>query len=518
MNHGLCRGTTDATIVPACTSLDAEALRKDIAVTGGRIEGIEGDGLLSFKGIPFAAPPVGELRWRAPQPVVPWDGVKVADAFAPGPIQDLRPGTEAPRSEDCLYLNLWTGAKAAGERRPVMVWIYGGAFMNGMTSLPVYDGTTLAKKGVVLVSIAYRVGPFGFLAHPELSAESGAGSGCYGIMDLIAGLQWVKANIAAFGGTPDNVTIFGESAGGIATSMLAASPKAAGLFHKIISQSGGSFAPPMYGNEAGQNVPSLSKAEKLGMDFLEGLGAGNLEAARKLDAQAIQRATAGRMLFWPAADGEYILGDQHELYEAGKFNDTPILIGTNSDEGASFIRPGATGASFEKEIRSNFGPAAEDMLKVYPHATDAEAYKSSKDIFREQAFAWHTWTWAELQSARGRNRAFVYFLDARGPTMVDGTPHGFEIAYVFGNLGKAPEITPADRALSDLVVSYWVNFARSGDPNDAGLPTWRPYEASRRPVMILGYTPRMGDLPHQDKLAAFDAYYAWRRTEAAKRR
>ena len=486
--------------------------RQDVAVTGGRIEGSERNGILAFKGIPFAAPPVGQLRWKAPQPVVPWEGVRKAAAFAPGPIQDFRSGMKAPLSEDCLYLNIWTGAQAADEKRPVMVWIYGGAFLSGMTSSPVYDGTFLAKKGVVLVSIAYRVGPFGFLGHPELSAESGAGSGCYGIMDMIAALKWVKANIATFGGDPDNVTIFGESAGGIATSMLAASPKAAGLFHKIISQSGGSFAPPMYGNEAGQNVPSLGKAERTGAEFLAGLGANNLEAARQLDAEAIQKATAGRMLFWPVADGEYILGDQYERYLAGKFNDTPVLIGTNSDEGASFIRPGATGASFRKEIRSNYGPAAEALLKAYPHATEEEAYKSSKDIFREQAFAWHTWTWADLQSAKGRNKSFVYYLDVRSPAMKDGAVHGFEIAYVFGNLqGWVPEITAADHALSDLISAYWVNFARSGDPNGPGLPAWNPYDVSTRSAMILGHAPGMGSLPNQDKLLAFDAYYAWRR-------
>jgi len=493
------------------------AQTKVVAVTGGKIEGIGQDGIFSFKGIPFAAPPVGDLRWKAPQPVVPWDGVKKAEAFAPGPIQDLWPGAEAPIDEDCLYLNVWTGAKAAKEKRPVMVWIYGGAFRSGMTSIPVYDGTYLAKKGAILVSIAYRVGPFGFLAHPELSAESGAGSGSYGIMDMIAGLKWVKDNIAAFGGDPGNVTIFGESAGGIAVSMLAASPKARGLFHKAISESGGSFAPPMYASEAGQNVPSLGKAENAGKDFFNKLGAADLRAARAMDAQAIHKATIGMPLFWPVADETYIVGDQYDLYEAGKFNDTPVLIGTNSDEGASFIRPGATSASFEAQIKSSFGPAAEGMLKAYPHATDAEAFKSSKDIFREQAFAWHTWAWAELQSKKGRKKAYVYYFDVRSPTMIDGTSHGFEIAYVFGNLtGWAPQMTADDTALSELISSYWVNFARTGNPNGPGLPAWKAYDRSARPAMILGYSPRMESLPNQDKLEAFDAYYAWRRAEAAK--
>lgn len=230
-------------LVGACAQLAFSQI-KTAKVTGGEVEGVVADGLSVFKGIPFAAPPVGELRWKAPAPVAPWTGVKKTDAFADACMQPPNSqGNTAPVSEDCLYLNVWTPAKKGGDKLPVIVWIHGGGFSGGSTSIPMYDGTGLAKKGVVLVSVAYRVGPFGFLAHPELSRESGRGSGNYGLEDMIAGLRWVKENIARFGGDPGNVTLFGHSAGGMAVNQLAASPVTKGLFHRVICMSGGSFAP-----------------------------------------------------------------------------------------------------------------------------------------------------------------------------------------------------------------------------------------------------------------------------------
>ncbi len=490
-------------------------------VTGGLVEGVIADGVASFKGIPFAAPPVGKLRWKAPQPVIPWTGILKADTFAPACMQDTgiakMMGAPTNISEDCLYLNVWTAAKKPGEKRAVMVWIYGGAFVGGMTSIPMFDGTKLAQKGVVLVSTAYRVGPFGFLAHPELSRESGRGSGTYGLQDIIAALQWVKKNIAQFGGDASRVTIFGESAGAIAVSMLAASPAAKGLFHRAISQSGGSFAPPRFANEAGQNVPTLKLAEETGKAFLEKLGVQDIEAARRLSAEQIMKGAtgAGMLLFWPVCDGYIIPGDQYELYLQERFNDTPILVGTNSDEGAMFARQGVTAATFEKQIREGYGPYAEELLKVYPHATDEQAAKSAKDVFRESAFAWHTWVWARLQSQKGKHKAFVYYFDHRTPTSPDGANHGAEIPYVFRNLttpGSPPR--PEDTALSDLMSSYWVNFAKSGNPNNVGLPLWPPFTEDDQVAMIFNSPSGAGPLPNMDKLKAFDAYYGWRRAEA----
>src|SRR5436309_782665 len=248
------------------TATLAHAQVRGADVTGGKVDGVVTSGIASFKGIPFAAPPTGELRWKAPQPVKPWTGIKDASTWGPACIQDpmfprLFGAPMTVLSEDCLYLNVWTPAKTAGNKLPVMVWIYGGGFVGGQTSVPLYDGTKLAEKGVVVVSVAYRLGAFGFLAHPDLSRESGKGSGNYGLQDQIAGLQWVKANIAKFGGDADRVTIFGESAGGISVSMLAASPAAKGLFQRAISESGGSFGSARYANEGGVNVPTLKVAE-----------------------------------------------------------------------------------------------------------------------------------------------------------------------------------------------------------------------------------------------------------------
>src|SRR5437867_3304244 len=279
---------------------------REVDVTGGRVAGVLANGIVSFKGIPFAAAPVGALRWKAPQPVKPWSGVKQASAFGSSCMQDANFakifGASAPINEDCLYLNVWTPAKTAGDALPVLVWIYGGGFVGGMTSAPVYDGTRLAEKGVVLVSVAYRLGAFGFLAHPELTRESGKGSGNYGLQDQIAGLKGVKANIARFGGDPNRVTIFGESAGGIAVSMLAASPAAKGLFQRAVSESGGSFGPPRFANEGGQNVPPLKVAEAAGQSFLAKLGAKDIAAAREVSADKLQAALGPGLAggFWPA--------------------------------------------------------------------------------------------------------------------------------------------------------------------------------------------------------------------------
>ncbi len=492
-----------------------------VETASGTVEGVldAASGIRVFRGIPFAAPPTGEFRWRPPQPVEPWSGIRKAHAFGPGPMQDARfaalMGGSTNLSEDCLHLNVWTPAKSADARLPVMVWIYGGAFVSGMSSLPMYDGARLAEKGAVVVSIGYRVGPFGFLAHPELSRESGKGSGCYGIQDQVAGLRWVKENIARFGGNPACVTIFGESAGGIAVSMLTVVPSARGLFQRAISQSGGSMAPVMEGDEAGQNVPSLRLAEEKGKRFLAKIGAMDLKAARGLSAQAIQQAVVGQGLFWPVADGETIPGDQHVLFEAGRFNDTPVLIGWNSDEGAMFVRPGATPAAFEQRIRQSFGPAAEGLLKVYPHATAAEAFQSAKDIFRDSAFAWHTWTWARLQSRRGAHKAFVYYFDHRTSGSPEGASHAAEIGFVFRNLGGYGEtLRPEDVALSDLMSSYWVNFAKSGDPNGPGLPPWPAFDEKDMKAMFFDRQPSARPVPNIDKLQAFDAYYAWRRQQA----
>jgi para-nitrobenzyl esterase len=506
----------------------AAAQLRIVTVAGARIEGVSAGGVVSFKGIPFAAPPVGALRWRAPQPVRPWTGIKKADRFGPSCIQD--PGLVkvfgAPPaiSEDCLYLNVWTPAASAHERLPVMVWIYGGGFFGGMTSVPAYDGTQLARKGVVLVSVAYRLGVFGFLAAPELSRENGGHSGNYGLLDMIAGLEWVKANIARFGGDPSRVTVFGESAGGEAVSMLASSPLAKGLFERGISESGGSLAPPQLGRASGENVPLLAEAEADGQRFLAQLGASDIAAARALPADVIQKAvgTAARGGFRPVFDGHVLPGDEYELYREGRFNDTPVLIGTNADEGRAFAAAGMTPARFEAQIRAGFGQDARAILAAYPHATDAEAEEAARDVARDSTFAWGTWAWALLQSEKGKGRAYLYYFDRRSPQAPLGPSHGAEIGYVFGNLGgpgggpaglRGPP-GPADVALSQLIENYWVNFAKTGDPNGPGLPAWPAFTLSSERAMFLDEHASARPVPNMRQLRTLDGYFALRRKEA----
>ena len=494
----------------------AHAQIETTTVTGGQIEGVVKGGVASFKGIPFAASPVGNLRWKAPQPIKPWAGVRKSTKYGPAPMQDPRIALLTTGgvgiSEDCLYLNVWTPAKDRGEKLPVMVWIYGGGFAMGATSTPIYDGTHLAEKGVVLVSIAYRVGPFGFLAHPELTAEEG-GSGCYGIEDQVAGLKWVHDNIAQFGGDPSRVTIFGESAGGISVSMLTIVPSAHGLFQRAISESGGSMAPAKHDSEASMMVPTLKLAEQAGIRFLNKLGAKDIKAARNLNAFTIQSAAGALGSFWPVADGRTLPANAYALHESGPFNDTPILVGTNSDEGAMFIHADQTPTSFERFVRVAYGPAADSMLKAYPHATDAEAFKSSKDLFRDGTLAWPTFAWASLESRTGRNNAYVYYYDHHSAN-TDGATHAAELQSVFGNfLRLFGSPTPEDLKLSDLIDSYWVNFAKTGDPNGLGIPDWPAFDEHKMSTMFFDDAPSARPLPNLQKLQAFNEYFAWRRKD-----
>lgn len=502
---------------------------KPVRTQAGLVQGkTEGD-LTVYKGIPFAAPPVGDLRWRAPRPPAAWKGVHPADKFAPAcmqvPIVMPALGLDAlPVNEDCLYLNVWTPAKSPKDHLAVLVWIYGGGFTIGGTSLRQYDGEYLAKKGVVFVSIAYRLGAFGFLATPELSAENHGHSGNYGLLDQIAGLEWVKRNIAAFGGNPNRVTIFGESAGGIAVSMLATSPLAKGLFQGAISESGGSFAPARFSNEGGENVPPLSVAEHNGGAFLDKIGAKSIADARKMTAESILKALppglgAG---LWPAFDGYVLPGDQYNLYEVGRYNDTPILIGTNSDEGALFV-PTATAAAYEKSVQTGYGDYAEKILAAYPTGSDAVALRSARDLARDSTFGWSTWTWARLASKRGKSKAYVYYFSHR-PSYPDtpqfkswGAAHGAEISYVFGNFTPSMPPSAEDRAVSDQVSSYWVNFAKTGDPNAQGMPTWPAFNDSNPEVMNLNDPSKAIPLPNAEKLKVLDGYYAWRRSQEAEK-
>jgi len=484
-----------------------------IRVEGGMVQGTLENGLTVYRGIPFAAPPVGDLRWRPPQPAAPWDGIRQADKFAPACWQSGNP--PSGKSEDCLYLNVWTSAKSAGDRVPVMVWIHGGGFGAGSAAEPVHTGEKLAAKGVVLVSIEYRVGQLGFLAHPELSAESPHHvSGNYGLLDMIAGLQWVKKNISAFGGDPTKVTIFGESAGGIAVSMLSASPLAKGLFEGAISQSGGSFGPPRPTLYPGENLKRLADAERAGATWAARAGAASIAKLRQMEAASLP---GGRDLSWPIIDGWVIPDDQYKLYEAGRYNDTPILVGYNSDEGLSF--PVArTPDEYIAAVRKRYGPFADDLLKAYPVGATTIS-RAARNLARDAAFGWHTWSWARLQARTGSSKAYFYYFDqhpqypADSPQADHGSPHGQDVPYVFEHLDpNNPRVAKSDLEISDAMATYWTNFAKHGNPDGAGLPAWPAFSDTNPVLMYFAGTPHTGPLPDAAALKVLDAYFAWRRT------
>ena len=507
-----------AALLCSCLWLKA-ATPAPVRVEGGLLEGVADGDLTVYKGIPFAAPPVGDLRWRAPQPAPKWEGVRKADHYAPACVPSMGGPAPSGVSEDCLYLNIWTPAKSPSERVPVLVWIYGGGFNMGATSYPVHDGAKLARHEVVLVSIGYRVGILGFFAHPELSAESPHRvSGNYGLLDMIAGLAWIRRNIAAFGGDPKKVTIFGESAGGIAVSMLCASPPSKGLFDGAISESGGSFGPISKEPSPGENMRALADAEASGVEFTKLAGAASVKDLRALTPeQLVEAGHKQHGMAWPIVDGWVIPDDQYKLYTEGRFNDTPILVGYNSDEGLSFS-PGRTPDEYIANVKKRYGPFADRLLAAYPAAADAVP-KTARDLMRDSAFGWHTWVWARLQSERGKGKVFYYCFDqhpdypAGSPRFSYGSPHGADVPYVFQHLNTSnPQTAKADLEISEAMATYWTNFAKRGDPNGRGVPTWPAFSDASAVVMYFAQTPHTGPVPSADALQVLDEYFAWRRT------
>jgi len=493
-----------------------------IKIESGLIQGTDEDGLSVYRGIPYAAPPIGDLRWRAPRPAPKWEGVREAIEFGKACIQSNPAIANLPApSEDCLYLNVWTPAKSVKERLPVMVWIHGGGFVAGATAEQLYHGEHLAKKGVVVVSMGYRLGTFGFLAHPALSAENDRHvSGNYGLLDMIAALEWVQRNISAFGGNPKRVTIFGESAGAIAVSMLCASPLARGLFHGAISQSGGSFGPIRSGGGPGENVQSLADAEQAGKAWAQKVGASTSIELRQLPPEKLITSIPGEGVAWPVMDGWIIPDDQYRLYQAGRYNDTPILVGYNSDEGAAF--PGARSPeAYIESVHQRYGSFAEGLLSLYS-AGEGTLAKTARDLIRDTAFGWHTWTWARLQSKTGKSKAFLYYFDhhpeypADSPKAGFGAAHSDEMPLVFQQFGLPgrPQENASDRAMSEIIVNYWTNFAKSGDPNGPGLPDWPAYSNARPQAMhFLADTAHAGPVVDEEGLKELDAYFEWRRAE-----
>jgi para-nitrobenzyl esterase len=489
----------------------AAALPEQITVDTGTLAGGTGatPDVRAYKGIPFAAPPVGANRWRAPQAAAKWQGVRPATDYAARCMQGGPPGANAAAppatSEDCLYLNVWSAAGAATERRPVMVWIYGGGYFGGAGSEPRYAGDALASKGAVVVTLNYRLGTFGFLAHPQLSAESDRKiSGNYAVQDSLAALQWVQRNIAAFGGDPANVTLFGESAGANMTSALVGSPQAKGLFHRAIVQSGA-----WMGMSMGRMTP-LASAEEAGAKAANDFGATSIAELRAKPAQEIHanlRAPAGLVV-----DGYYIPEDLSLTFTNGRQNAVDVLVGSNQDEGTFFPRPGLTAQQFTSEARQRFGVLAESYLKIYPANDDAGAMTAYLASFRDET-AWQMRKFAELQTKRG-NEAYVYYFTRVPPSPPDrpsrGASHVAEIPYMFNNLPANVPWTDTDRALAATMSSYWVNFARSGNPNGPGLPPWPAYRgATTGQAQVLGdsVATETATTPAAATLRYFDSAY-----------
>jgi para-nitrobenzyl esterase len=471
-----------------------------IRVEGGLISGAAADGVRSFKGIPFAAPPVGELRWKAPQPVVAWDGVRKCEAFGPEcpqasyPTSSMYFSPPQKQSEDCLYLNVWTAARS-GERRPVMVWIHGGALTRGSGANRVYDGTALAKKGVVLVTINYRLGPLGYLAHPELTSESPQhSSGNYGVLDQIAALKWVQKNIAAFGGDSSRVTIFGESAGSWSVNILVATPLAKGLFHRAIGESGGQFGPGTYLKEDRDKLPS---AEKIGAAFAKAVGASSLKELRALPAEKIievffNDAEGRKFRTQPIVDGWVLPDEIRTIFAQGKQNDIPVIVGSNANEMTTLTPPASVPRTLEdyrKRIESQYGEMVKEFDAVYPVKTEADIANGYLGSARDTLFTLQMRTWARM-TATGHSKAYLYSFSHVPPNPNSkylGAYHASEIAYVFGNLNPENRAyQDVDHKLAEILSSYWVNFATTGDPNAKGLPRWIPYNRDAESYMDFG--------------------------------
>ena len=441
----------------------------------------------AYKGIPFAAPPIAELRWKEPQAVKPWTGVKKCESFGPSAPQGkpvpfamytsefLIP--EEPISEDCLYLNVWTSSINKTSRKPVIVWIHGGAFISGSGSCPIYDGENMAKKGVVFVTINYRLGVFGFLAHPDLTKESSThSSGNYAFLDQVAALKWVKKNIAAFGGDPDRVTIAGQSAGSFSVNALAASPLTKGLFHRVIAESGGMF-------NTGDRVLTLKAAEQNGVGILDKLKITSIDELRKRPADELVKAV-GYGAVGPVIDG-YVLPDNiYNIYSQGKQNDVPVLTGWNLDEGFAPPNPPSP-EEYKATAEKTYGEFAKDFLSAYPGYTTDEIKRSQLIWNRNNTFAWHAYTWARLQSSNKKSKVFLYQFDRVPPENEQyGAFHSAEIAYALNTLHTWHRPwTDIDKKIENIMSSYWVNFAATGDPNGPDLPNWKPFNPLHSELM-----------------------------------
>ncbi|OJV14725.1 MAG: esterase [Dyadobacter sp. 50-39] len=494
-----------AALISICTAAQAS---DTLRVEGGKISGTTGsDGRISiYKGIPFAAPPVGDLRWKAPQPVKKWNGVLACDHFGPSPMQgDPAPFSmwsaeflipKTPIGEDCLYLNVWAEKQGKpGGKKPVLVWIYGGGFVSGGAGCAIYDGEATAKKGVVFVSINYRVGAFGFFAHPELTKESGKNaSGNYGLMDQIAALKWVKKNIAQFGGDPENVTIAGQSAGSMSVNCLVASPQAKGLFNKAIAESGAGF---------GRVYPSLKQAEEGGVKAAQTLGVASLADLRKVPAEEILKKVLTYRA--PIIDGLVLPQAISEIYESRKQNPVTLLTGWNQNENA--LDKPKTAEEFRSAYNQTLGPKAQTFFEYYPAQSDEQAAHSQNELARDGSYGVQNYSWALAQSRQNKGVYLYRFarkLPATGIYARYGAFHTGEVAYAYDNLRFIDRalrpLGATDDQIANIMSAYWVNFIKTGNPNGTGLPEWPAFNPYARQMISLGDEIKAAPLAEQPAL------------------
>jgi para-nitrobenzyl esterase len=484
-----------------------------------------------YRGIPYAAPPVGELRWRPPQPSERWHGVLQATEFGAPCTQLGRPDRPPMpgQSEDCLFLNVWTAAETAEARRPVMVWIHGGGLNNGTARI---DGEAFARSGVVLVAISYRLNVFGFLAHPELSAESGHGvSGNYGFLDQLAALEWVRDNIAAFGGDPQNVTVFGESAGGTSVHVLLASPLSEGLFHRAISESAW-ITPSIFSRLRTSDGTTSAEAvgERAAELFVSAEPGDVLAALRAMPAEELRDAVLehrraltseepahrSRSAPFPVAVDDVLLPAYPvEVFRAGRQIDVPVIVGFNADEGSAYVRTQGFSSleAYRAARRGVFGERADRVLELYP-ASDVDEMRLAVKEFVTDTWYAHGARIMMRGMARVPSKAFMFHFTRPSPVRPElGAHHAAEIPYVFNMLeDRSPKYGEADRELAHAMHAYWVNFARTGNPNGEGLPAWPVHEPGSELVLELGDVIRPVSDLRKDRLDFWDDLYQeiWR--------
>jgi len=485
-----------------------------VQIRNGRLQGAlhtaAGQALHVFKGIPYAAPPVGALRWRPPQPAAPWSGVREALQFGPDFPQAANPRSRAPsQSEDSLYLNVWAPAAAARGSLPVMVWFNGGGFERGSGADLNCDGALMAAEGVVVVTFNYRAGLFGFLAHPALSRESEHGvSGNYGLLDQIAALKWVQENIAEFGGDAKRITAFGVSAGSASIALLLASPMGRGLFHQAILHSPG----------AGRPLATLDDAEKLGAQLgddisaLRQLSAEDVLAKTPLFSPRVRGLTTPRVLR-PIRDGWLLPEDERPVLKSGRIHAMPLVVGSNADEGSLLTKawPVDSLPQYREMVQANFGDAADAAMRVYPAAADADARPRVGEMFADTQFNYGTRLLAETM-ARLEPRTWRYLYTRRRPNQNDGPHHGEEVAHVFGTFAESAPGVPAafdegDSKVSAAMMKAWTSFARRGDPNAGGLPHWAPYELAQENHLAFGDSIEPGKGWRKEQLDFLDRFY-----------